>query len=302
MRRKNKINLVSIAVFIIILILFYIFSPEFRSTLANYGIFGQSDDSSFAAVTETGALMHVIDVGQGDSILLQSGEYNILVDAGPNSAEDELISYLNSAGVDRLDCLVLTHPHEDHIGGADLVIDTFDIDTVLMPDCTATTKAFENVLDAMEEKGLGVTVPERGDNFSLGKLDFTVLAPAGNDYDETNDFSIVLKVEYENTSFMLTGDAETLSEQEILDKFDSDFLKCDVLKAGHHGSSTSSCEDFVLAVAPRYAAVSCALDNNYGHPHKETRTLFDELGIEWYRTDYDGNIVFVSDGENVGVK
>lgn len=301
MRKNNPINKIFIAVIILILVLLYIFSPDLRSLLSEYGIY-DSFENTKTYNTDDGAILHVIDVGQGDSILLQSGVYNILIDAGPNSAEESLVSYLNSAGVDRLDCLVLTHPHEDHIGGADLVIETFDIDTVLMPDCTSTSAAFENVLDALEERELSVTVPERGDKFSLGGLYFTVLAPSGTDYKETNDYSIVLKAEYGDTAFMLTGDAEALSENEIIEEFGEGFLICDVLKAGHHGSSTSNTEKFVRALSPKYAAVSCGLDNSYGHPHKEIRDLFDSMGIEWYRTDYDGSIVFISDGKTVTVK
>lgn len=264
-------------------------------------LFSCQKTKSESNVTYEGAKVHVINVGQGDSILIQSGIYNVLVDAGPGSHEESLIEYLNSAGVDRLDCLVLTHPHEDHIGGADRVIESFKIDTVLMPDRVSNSTAFERLLDAIEEHELLVDVPRRGDKFSLGDLNFTVLAPSDGEYDDINNYSIVLKVEYGDTSFMLTGDAESLSENEILREFDRDFLKCDVLKVGHHGSETSNKEAFVRAVAPTYAAVSCGLDNKYGHPHTEVRELLDSMGIEWYRTDYDGSIVFTSNGKSITV-
>lgn len=292
---NRKISLVSILILIFILVCFYIVSPDFRQAIdRQLDLYEQAeyDLSENAAV-------HIIDVGQGDSILLQSGKYNALIDAGPNSAEQELVYYLESLGIEKLDLMVLTHPHEDHIGGADLVLESFGADTLLMPDCSSSSRAFENVLDVVEEKNIRITVPERGDKFSLGEIDFTVLAPDNKSYKAINDYSIVLKAEYGNTAFMLTGDAEALSEHEIIDHFGTDVLECDLLKVGHHGSSSSSSKEFVRAVSPVFAAISCGVDNDYGHPHRETRALFDDEGIEYYRTDYDGTLIFVSDKESV---
>ena len=301
MRRHRKINTATVAVIFIIFISLYIFSPDMRAILAEYGILPDTDTPSLS--NDPGyTYVHVIDVGQGDSILLQNGDYNILVDAGPNSAEDELVEYLDALNIEKLDCVVLTHPHEDHIGGADAVLSAFGADTVLMPDCTSSSSSFERVLDIIEDKELSLCVPRRGDKFTLGALEFTVLAPGSESYEETNDYSIVLKAEHENISFMLTGDAEALSEYEILEHFDKDFLKCDLLKAGHHGSSSSSSAKFVKAVSPQYAAISCGLDNSYGHPHRETVSLFEKENIEYLRTDYEGSIIFVSDGSSIYVK
>ncbi len=293
----KRTKIISAVLLIIILISLYTFSKDFRSSIKEQ--FGFNDSSaSVEGVIE----MHVIDVGQGDSILIKSDDCALLIDAGPNSSQERLVSYLKSEGISRLDCLVLTHPHEDHIGGADYVIRNFEIDSLLMPDCSANSKAFENLLDAIEEKSLSISIPERGDKFILDEINFTVLAPGEGEYKETNDYSIVLRAEYGDTAFMLTGDAEELSENEILDYFGSAFLDCDVLKAGHHGSSTSNSKAFVRALSPKYAAISCELDNSYGHPHREVRSLFEEEGIEYFRTDYDSDIVFVSDGKEVTVE
>lgn len=292
---NRRTTLISLLIFILILALFYTFSPDFRLALSEQLELAESVSYDLSK----NAVVHIIDVGQGDSILLQSGSYNMLVDAGPNSAEESLVQYLDSLGIKKLDCVVLTHPHEDHIGGADLVLKRFGADTLLMPDCSADSRAFENILDVAEEKDIRISIPERGDEFSLGELDFTVLAPGNKSYKETNDYSIVLKAEYGETSFVLTGDAEALSEYEILEAFDKDFLKCDLLKVGHHGSSSSSSKEFVQTLSPRFAAISCGYDNDYGHPHRETRALLDDEGIEYYRTDYDGTLVFVSDKESV---
>ncbi|MBQ4137005.1 MAG: MBL fold metallo-hydrolase [Clostridia bacterium] len=292
---NRRTTLISLLIFILILALFYTFSPDFRLALSEQLELAESVSYDLSK----NAVVHIIDVGQGDSILLQSGSYNMLVDAGPNSAEESLVQYLDSLGIKKLDCVVLTHPHEDHIGGADLVLNRFGADTLLMPDCSADSRAFENILDIAEEKDIRISIPERGDVFSLGELDFTVLAPGNKSYKETNDYSIVLKAEYGETSFVLTGDAEALSEYEILEAFDKDFLKCDLLKVGHHGSSSSSSKEFVQTLSPEFAAISCGYDNDYGHPHRETRALLDNEGIEYYRTDYDGTLVFVSDKKSV---
>lgn len=249
--------------------------------------------------SDDAAILYVFDVGQGDSILLHNGEYNVLIDAGPNSSEDKLIGELDELGLERLDCLVLTHPHEDHIGGADKVIENYKIDTLLMPDTISSSRTFESVLDAAEDAELEITVPRRGDKFSLGDLYFTVLAPDEGIQNETNDYSIVLKVEHGDCTFILTGDAEASSEAEMLDFFGADALKCDFLKSGHHGSSTSSSREFIHALSPSIAAISCGAGNSYGHPHEKVTKLYREEGITIYRTDTDGTLTFVSDGSSV---
>lgn len=298
MKKHNVINIISVAVIIAVLVLFYMFSPAFRDILSDYGFPDVFKQPVTYSLYDTAAI-HIIDVGQGDSILLQNKSTNVLIDTGPNSAEDSLVSYLNSLGIERLDCLILTHPHEDHMGSADTIVNVFEVDTVLMPDCTSSSKFFENFLDAAEDNNIGIVIPERGDSFVLDGLEFTVLAPGAGPYGEVNDYSIVLKVTYKNTSFMFTGDAEAISEEEILENFDAHFLDCDFLKAGHHGSTTSNTREFVLTVSPEYAAFSCGYENSYGHPHREIRELFDELGIEYSRTDLDGNVVYISDGEKI---
>ncbi len=301
MKKYNKVNLISVVVIIVILVLTYVFSPAFRAILADYGftdIFKKPIDCDLNGNT----LIHVIDVGQGDAILLQNKTTNVLIDAGPNSSQESLVSYLKSQDVKTLDLLVLTHPHEDHLGGADKIIDAFEIDTLIMPDVTSTDKFFENTLDAIEKHDVITLIPKRGDKFTLDDLDFTVLAPGDGEYKETNDYSIVLKVTYKDTSFMFTGDCEAVSENEMLESFDADFLKCDFLKAAHHGSSTSNTREFVSTLSPSLAAISCGYENSYGHPHREVRTLFDELGIEYTRTDLDGTAVYVSNGNKISRK
>ena len=248
---------------------------------------------------------HVLDVGQGDSILLYTADGCVLIDTSynKNSVSDSIIDYLKSLGISKIDLLVLTHPHADHIGGAPEVIEAFDIGKILMPDKAATTKIFEDTLDAIEAKNIDVYAPVVGDVYDIGELHLTVLAPNSEDYgSEMNNYSIVMRATFGSTSFMLTGDAESHSEEEILARFSSDMLKCDVLKVGHHGSTTSSSEAFLDAVAPKYAIISCGDGNDYGHPHAETISKLNARGSQYIVTYEYGTVVFETDGETLTLR
>lgn len=250
-----------------------------------------------APVPEDGeVLFHFIDVGQGDAILITSAEGNMLVDTSVKSARDELVAYLEAAGVRTIDYLVLTHPDADHIGNADYVIDNYDVKNILLPDFAATSKTYESMLTAMENSEANVICPEPGYTFSIGALQNTVIAP-NDDYKDANEVSIVIKSVYGETSVMLTGDAEVESEEDIVKIWSAEALKCDILKVGHHGSTSSTTDDFLAAVDPDIAVISCGEGNTYGHPHKETIDKLNAKGVEIYRTDLLGNIVFKTDGE-----
>lgn len=241
--------------------------------------------------------IHYIDVGQADAILIeQEGKY-MLIDAGNNDDKEELLSYLKSNGVKKLEYVIGTHPHEDHIGSLDAVIETFEIGKVLMPKVTHTTRTFKDVVSETKKKGLKFTTPKVGDTFELGEGNFTVLAPSGSEYKDMNDYSIVIRFEYGNRSFMFTGDAEAHSEKEII--YNGLELKSDVLKTGHHGSISSSSIEFLKKVKPKYGVISCGKDNDYGHPHKEIIERFNKQGIKMLRTDELGTIVCLSDGESI---
>ena len=276
--------------------------------------FGQPEtDSSAAAdggtesagsVSNEGYLrVHFIDVGQGDSILIQAGEQAMLVDAGTNESGSVVTEYLRSLNITKLDYLIGTHPHEDHIGGLDDVIHSFEIGTVIMPDVSHTTQTYEDVLDALLEKNLTVTAPHPGDSYSIGDASFTVLSPSAEiaeqaaENDDLNNLSVGIRLVYGSNAFVLCGDAESDSEEAMVESGLD--LKADVLKAGHHGSSTSTSDAFLAAVDPDYAVISCGKDNSYGHPHQETMDKLNAADISIFRTDEQGTVVAVSDGSSI---
>ena len=238
-----------------------------------------------------------IDVGQGDSELIQAGGKTMLIDAGTNDSTDTLLNYLNNAGVKKIDYFVLTHPHEDHIGGADAVINSYPVGQIYMPKVTAATKTFEDVVMAMNKTGLKAIVPKPGTSFRLGEATCIILSPINSDPGNLNTYSIVLKMTYGREKFLFMGDATSSNEADMIAKgYD---LSANVLKLGHHGSSTSTSEAFLNKVKPKYAVVSCGKGNDYGHPHLETMNKLKTKGIIVYRTDESGTIVCRSEGKTL---
>jgi competence protein ComEC len=234
------------------------------------------------------------DVGQADSALIQCGGQNWLVDAGTNTEADHLVMDLRSKGIQRLDAVVGTHPHEDHIGGLDEVIRSFAVGQVFLPGVSSTTQSFNDLLEAVQIRGLTAEAPIPGNSFTLGTAQGMWLAPDSQNYNDLNNYSLVMRLAYGNWSFLLTGDAGAPSEQEMLAAGRP--LQSTVLKAGHHGSSDSTSTAFLQAVQPRYAVISVGLNNDYHHPHAETLDKFKNAGVEVLRTDYNGNITFIIQG------
>ncbi len=243
--------------------------------------------------------VHFIDVGQGDSILIEAGDSAMLIDAGENNKGTSVIDYLAAQNIKDLDYVIGTHPHSDHIGGLDTVLSTLPVDTLIMPKATHTTKTYEDVLDIIAEKGLTITKPVVGGEYRLGSASFVIIAPNSSSYEELNEYSIVIKLTHEDNSFLLTGDAGSLSEEEMLASGID--LSADLLKLGHHGSAYSSTERFLDAVTPTYAIACVGIDNEYGHPHPDTLSAIDTRNIMFYRTDKQGTVVFTSDGKNISV-
>lgn len=244
--------------------------------------------------------VHFIDVGQGDCILIKGKEKNMLIDAGSDSYSYDVINYIASQGIYRLDYVVGTHPHEDHIGSLDDVIDYFDVGKVILPEVIHTSIAFENLLDSIEMNDLSLTIASPGDSYDLDGAKALILAPLRQTYGNLNNYSVVIKLINGENSFLFTGDAEHISENEMLDN-DYRILKSDVLKLGHHGSSSSSSEEFLRAVNPDYGVILVGERNSYGHPHWETLDVLEYMGIKYFRTDLDGNIIFRSNGEKISI-
>lgn len=242
--------------------------------------------------------VHFIDVGQADSILIQSDGEAMLVDAGNNEDGTVLVNYLKELGINKLKYVIATHPHEDHIGGMDDIINNFTVETVLMPDVTHTTKTFEDVLNAIDENHLSITIPSVGEQYAIGKAKFVMIAPNGeNDTSNLNDASIGFKLVNGNNTFLMCGDAEKTSEKEMLQNGLD--LSAQVYKVSHHGSNTATSDEFLKAISPDYAIILCGENNEYGHPHKETIEKLDELGVKVLRTDINGTIIAVSDGTTI---
>jgi len=262
------------------------------------GVIG-GDSAQQAEVSADAMEVHFIDVGQGDCTLIKLKDgRTVLIDAGNNGDFKIIKPYLDSAGVNRIDYLVGTHPHADHIGAMDDVIKNYDIGKLYMPKAETNTKTFKDVLKAVSDKGLKITTGKRGVKvIDEDNLKLVMLAPNSDKYDELNNYSIVMRLTYGNTSFLFEGDAEDVSEREILQNGDD--VKADVIKVGHHGSSSSSTEEYIDAVSPKHAVISCGVDNDYNHPHKETMQCLGERNINILRTDKDGSIIFKSDGKNI---
>lgn len=221
----------------------------------------------------------------------------MLIDAGTNICEKELTSYIDSLNITKFDYIIATHAHEDHIGSMDAVIKKYDVEKILFSKHTTTTKTFENFAIAVKDKGLKLYAPTVNEEFIFQDSKFIVLAPNSSKYDDINNYSIVIKLIYNDTSYLFTGDAESLSEKEMLEN--NLDLSADVLKIGHHGSKSSTSQDFLNAVNPKYAVISVGKDNDYGHPKASVMNRLKKSNISVYRTDELGTITLTSDGKNI---
>ncbi|MBQ7084292.1 MAG: MBL fold metallo-hydrolase [Anaerotignum sp.] len=243
--------------------------------------------------------VHFIDVGQADCALLASGGHFMLIDGGNNDDAEHIVTYLRNVGVKKLDMVVGTHPHEDHIGSLDAAIEAFDIGAVYMPDVSADTETYRDVLDAVEGKGLQVQHPVPGDVLDFNGLPVEIFGPV-KEYSNLNNHSIVLRVSVGETAFLFTGDVEIEGEYDILEQgFD---ISADVLKVSHHGSSGSSVEEFLAYTDADYAVISVGEENIYDHPEAVTLKRLQNYGMEIFRTDEQGTIVCDTDGKNISFR
>ena len=252
--------------------------------------------------------IHMINVGQADSFLIMVPGCNLLFDAGDDKDAAEVVGYLDALGIEKLDYVIFTHADHDHIGGGQTVIEKYDIGKVFIDphnDSVEPTQTFTKLRDSIINKGIEIIDPVEGTTYSLGDngdLKMKVLGPV-EDYRDKNEDSIVMRLDFGATSVLMTGDAGEEAELDILEKFGYAELDCDILKVGHHGSSTSSCMEFLQAVPPEYALISSnPKGNDFGHPHAETLSSLESLGAQIYRTDTLGDVVLVTDGTTITVK
>ena len=255
---------------------------------------------NFFQVSNHNLRFHFIDVGQGDSSLIITPKGNtILIDAGDEAHAKKVVSYIREQGIEKLDLVIATHPDADHIGGMDKVIKNFDIDVFAMPDVSAKTNQYKQIQRELKAKKMRATRLYQGDEVQIDDdIDFEILSPVkGKKYDDTNEYSIVAKIVYKDTSFILMGDATMENEVDIINNVPD--IDIDVLKLGHHGSSTSSSDYFITKTSPNIAIISCGKDNKYGHPHQEVMRVLKKHGVTPYRTDEMGDIVITSDGKEI---
>ena len=298
-------------------------------------------------------IVYFIDVGQADSILIKNQDDTLLIDAGNNEDGQDVVNFIKGKGITKLNYVIGTHPHEDHIGGLDDVINSdLKIENLWMPKIQTNTKTFEDVLDAVKNKGLKVTAPNKGDSFEIGRAKCEVMTDSILNKDNLNLSSIVIRLEFENNSFLFMGDAETANEKtrtwmktdvlkvghhgsntsssedflkqinptyavimagknnsflfmgdaETANEKTRTWMKTDVLKVGHHGSNTSSSEDFLKQINPTYAVIMAGKNNSYGLPKQKILDRLAKIGAKVYRTDEEGTIMMISNGNNIEVK
>ena len=256
-------------------------------------------DEPLPAVTVNNDLkVHYLDVGEADSIFIElpNGE-TMLIDAGEAQDEEKIADYIENLNYDTINYVIGTHPHADHIGGLAYIIKNFEVKNIYMPKVAANTKTYENLLKTIKSKSLSITVAEKDKKIiNTENLKAYFLAPENKKYDELNNYSAILKIVFQDKSFLFMGDSEASVEKTLTD------VSADVIKVGHHGSNTSSSSGFIKKVNPEIAVISVGENNKYDHPDKDVIKAYEKLGAKIYRTDINGNIVISTDGENLDVE
>lgn len=289
-RPKNRTTLTTVIIALVLLALYQLMDTN--------GFL--SDQEAMSADTQSGFVeVHFIDVGQGDSIYIKTPTQDILIDGGERG--DTVVEYLKEQNVEDLELVIGTHPHADHIGGLINVFEQIPVTEVMDPGVVHTSKTFEDYLTLIDQNNMIFTVVRAGTKrtYDDGTI-LEILSPTNPGEENLNDASIVAKLTFGDISFLFTGDAETPSENEMLSSGYQ--LKSTILKAGHHGSSTSISDDFLKAVSPEAVVIMCGTDNSYGHPHEETLDKLESAEIEVYRTDLLGTIVVETNGNDFDIR
>lgn len=299
MSEKNKKSIIGSIIAIVVLLLLGFFGfnnndiyqtqaqSEQVDNLENVTVY--SGNAVISKIPNDNSLrVYCLDVGQGDSILVVNNNQTMLIDASTNQMGEQVVKYLKDLGIEKIDYLVGTHPHEDHIGGIDNVIKNFNIGKFYMPKKTANSKSFEDVLDVASSKKLKINAPSIGDKFNVGNAKCEVMSIM-NDAEDTNDCSIVIQMEFNGVKYLFTGDAGTTVENSR--KWD----QIDILKVGHHGSKTSSTKNFLNQTKPKVALISVGKGNDYGHPTEAALKRLTNIGAKIYRTDEDQTIMVLQE-------
>lgn len=309
-KNVRKPVLIGFTVAAAVLLLFFLLNDSFFHikgvpTLGQlFSDTGLSSDADAASVPKGDTLqVHYIDVGQGDCQLIVSSSETVLIDCGEREYYERVIDYIKKLGISKLDYVVVSHPHTDHMGGMSYIIDEFDIGTVIMPkiqdSVLPTTNAYKRLLTSISEKNIKVNYAESGKKYGVGGAVMTVLSPV-KDYNDLNNYSVAVRVTHGENTFLFTGDIEKKAEADIMSSGVD--VSATVLKVAHHGSSGSSSEAFINAVDPEYAVIGVGAGNDYGHPHKETLKWIEERDLKLYRTDLNGSVIFTSTGSSLKVK
>lgn len=288
-KKRDQKKIITSFITILLILLYYFFT--------NYIIPAYSNENEETYIIPEGNLVvEFIDVGQADCIFISSNGHNALIDAGNEEDGQKLIDYFNKLGIKDFDFVLGTHPHEDHIGGLDDIIKNFNIHTVYLPNVTTTTKTFDNLLSAIENKNLNITIPKEDEIISLGEATFKILY-TGTNPDDLNSDSIITKLSFGKYSFLFTGDTTSGVEEELLQKN----INIDILKVAHHGSEYSTTNSFLASSTPEYAVISVGNDNSYNHPSKKTIDRIKKYTHNIYQTKDLGTIIFAIDKEELKI-
>lgn len=291
MKKKHK-KLISAIIAILIVLLYNYYTKDIEPSNAN--------KENIPVINEVTSDLQIyyFDVGQADSILILNNDTAMLIDAGNNADGPLLVDYIkNKLKINKIDIVVGTHPHEDHIGGIDDIINNFDIEDIYLPEVITTTKTFEDMITAIENKDLAISIPEKGEKFKLGEADFEVIYTGTNDKD-LNATSIIINMLYGEKTYLFTGDTTEEVEDTILNQN----IDIDVLKVAHHGSRYSSSYEFLKIATPEYAIVSVGEENSYEHPHQEAINRIKKHTNNIYMTKDVGTILLTSDGKEIEIE
>ena len=294
-RRRRRRYPIAVSLILMVLVLTYFILNHFGISIESL-LFPDKKPDSKPLPTGGEIRVHVIDVDQADCILIETSEGCMLIDSGIDETEVHLKNYLNSCGITEIDYFLITHPHDDHYGGADMVLREFEVENIIYDNYLYPV----GILNLFNNSGANLIDTQLGEKYQLGEATFTVLcADMAAPRDDKNDYSIVVRLDYGESSFVFTGDATTFNEKYMLETWGSDMLDCDFLKSPHHGSKTSSSVAYLNALTPEIVAVSAGVGNSYGLPKQEILDRYTNVGADIYRTDLQGDLVFITGGETI---